>query len=103
VGLRFRAPLGSDANPALLGAIERHATTRDRATCLPFPCRNAWLLEEIAVWLTLGRIAGLAHDVLHRSDSTQNGECLAWRGNPPVVAHYFSGLETRFFAKVPPL
>lgn len=102
VGLRFRSPLGNDADHALLEAVGRCATARDRAECLPYPCRNSWVLDEVAAWLTLGRIPGLTHDVLSRSDAAQNGECLAGGANR-VAAHYFGAFESRFFETVPAL
>ena len=102
VGLCFRAPLGSDADPEFLRAVARHASEQDRRTCLAFPCRNSWLFDEIAAWLTLGRIPGLSHDELARQDVAQGDE-FARRREPPVVAHYFGGMEDRFFATVPRL
>ena len=58
-------------------------------------------MEEIALWLTLGRVAGLTHDAFERTDVIQNGEALeiGRRSDPlPIVAHYFGGWEQRFFA-----
>jgi hypothetical protein len=100
VGLRFASPLGASPDDVVATLIERSATAADQRHCFTYPSSNAWIVEEIALWLTLGRVAGLTHDVFQRAHVLQNGETLRiGRGRPhPVVAHYFSTFERQFFA-----
>lgn len=103
VGLRVGSPLGAAPDEAVMALLERNANEEDRRRSLPFPSSNAWIVEEIALWLTLGRIRGLTHDVLSRADVAQSVEFADGAGIAPIVAHYFSSGEERFFAQVQPL
>ncbi len=106
VGLRFGSPLGAQLDEAQQVLLARNSSDDDLRRSLPFPSSNAWIVEEIALWLTLGRIPGLTHDLLGRQDVAQSGEAAERararrRGRPgPTVAHYFSGGENGFFAEV---
>jgi hypothetical protein len=66
---------------------------------LPYPSANAWIVEEIALWLTLGRLPNLTHGTFAALDVAQNGEAatIAPDGARPILAHYFSGWEDAFF------
>lgn len=62
------------------------------------PTENRWLVEQVALWLTLGRVAGLTHACLSRDDAIQGDEFEsvdrdAFAG---VIAHYFSGGTPHF-------
>lgn len=105
VGLKFASPLGASPDEAVAALLERGVTAEDQRRRLAYPSSNAWIVEEIALWLTLGRIAGLTHEVFRPDHVLQNGESLAIGRSrpPPVVAHYFSGFERQFFAGVPAL
>jgi hypothetical protein len=105
VGLKFASPLGASPDEAVAALLERGVTAEDQRRRLAYPSSNAWIVEEIALWLTLGRIAGLTHEVFRPDHVLQNGESLTiGRSRPfPVVAHYFSGFERQFFAGVPAL
>jgi len=59
---------------------------------LPFPSSNVWILDQIALWLTLGHIPGLTHGHLSREHVLQGGES----GEPKVVHHYFGVDKTAF-------
>jgi len=61
---------------------------------LPYPSSSGWILEQIATWLTLGRVPGLSHDLLRRHEVVQNGEYLNSRGH--ILAHYFTAGEPQF-------
>jgi glycosyl transferase family 8 len=101
VGLRFASPLGAAVDAAVAPLLDRAVTDEDRRHRLVYPSSNAWIVEEIALWLTLGRVAGLTHDAFERTHVVQNGEALeiGRRSDPlPIVAHYFGGWEQRFFA-----
>jgi hypothetical protein len=55
---------------------------------LPFPSSNFWIVDQVALWLTLGQIPGLTHGRLSRADVTQGGE-QAGDTNSGIVYHYF--------------
>ena len=106
LGQEYASPLGAAPEPAVSSLIRRHADEKDRRSRLPFPSSNAWILDEVALWLTLGRIPGLTHEVLDRADVAQNGEAVEIaRAGPdrPILVHYYSGWEDRFFSHVAPL
>jgi hypothetical protein len=103
VGLRFASLAGAAPDSAAARLLDCGTTDEDRRGCLPYPSSNSWIVEEIALWLSLGRVAGLTHGAFRRAHVAQNGEALAigaQRGPLPVVAHYFSGLEEQFFARL---
>jgi hypothetical protein len=106
VGLRAGSPLGARLDEAQAALIARNMIEADWPARLAFPSSNAWIVEEVAFWLTLGRIPGLTHDVLGRQDVAQGGESVAAararrRGaQGPMLAHYFSGGEDDFVAEV---
>src|SRR5689334_14785740 len=59
---------------------------------LPFPSSNVWIMEQIALWLTLGHIPGLTHGHLSRDHVLQSSES----GETKVVHHYF-GMDKHAF------
>jgi hypothetical protein len=66
---------------------------------LRYPSSNWWIVDAIATWLTLGAVRGLTHDVFRRADVVQGGEYNDIEPeSPPVLVHYFSNLESEFFA-----
>jgi hypothetical protein len=67
-------------------------TPRICAAALPYPSANRWILDQVALWCTLGHIPGLRYADFARSDVCQNGELFQHdAAHPPwVVAHYFS-------------
>jgi hypothetical protein len=71
---------------------------------LPFPSGIFWLVDEIAFWLTLGRISGLTHGKFSMADVVQNGEFLIYRSYraKSVVIHYFRTNETAFLRDAEP-
>lgn len=92
-------------NPDLVGdgALTQFVRERsgggERLLALPYPSSSLWIVEEIATWLTLGRVPGLTHDVLRKSDVAQNGEFSGQAGKL-TVAHYFTSGEQDFFARL---
>jgi hypothetical protein len=73
----------------------------DKGDRLAYPSSNAWIIEEIAFWLTLGRFPSLTHQAFARDDVAQNGEVAgriaAYR---PLLAHYYTAGEAYFFHEV---
>jgi hypothetical protein len=76
------------------GAATAAATARpvDFARALPYPSANRWILDEVALWLTLGHVRGVRTADFGADDVVQNGEfanrdvrTARW-----TVCHYFS-------------
>ena len=65
---------------------------RARRRALRYPSANPWILDEVAFWLTLGRIPDIRYADFSARDVLQNGEILGRRLAQCdwVVCHYFS-------------
>jgi hypothetical protein len=95
--------LARECSSTLLHEL-RLGRKRSRDSALTYPSSNWWIVEEIAMLMTLGSIPGVTHDALHKEDAVQNGEYdNPSRSAHPVVVHYFSHFEERFFQRVPRL
>jgi hypothetical protein len=73
-------------------------TEFDRSRALAYPSGRIWIIDQIAIWLTLGRALDGPAGVFRREHVAQNGEfdeALAAPG-PLVVTHYFSVNEEAF-------
>ena len=57
------------------------------ASDLPFPSRNVWILDQVALWLTMGHVPGLTHGHLSRDHVIQGSE--DHESETKVVHHYF--------------
>ena len=66
---------------------------------LPFPSSNVWIIEQVALWLTLGHITGLTHGHLARAHVRQGDE--ADESETKVVHHYFGMDKTAFLLEQP--
>lgn len=86
-------------DPALVALVRARSGAGECRLALPYPCDNSWIMDEIAVSLTLGRIPGLAHDLLRQSDVAQGDEAVAGSGGA-IVAHYFTSREDQFIARL---
>ena len=58
---------------------------------LAYPSANRWIIDEVALWLTLGHVHNLRFEDFDRQDVIQNGEFVH---NPPaesgwILCHYF--------------
>jgi len=77
-----------------LGAAEALAlaTPEDLARALPYPSCNRWILDEVALWMTLGHVPGLRTADFDRRDVAENGEFAT--AHPAtagwVLCHYYS-------------
>lgn len=81
---------------SLPGFVLSSARSTERRLALPYPSANFWILDQVAMWLTLGRVPGLTHCRLAPEDVVQNGEYAGARGY--TVAHYYSAGEAAFDA-----
>ena len=72
----------------------------DRSRALAYPSQRIWIIDQIAIWLTLGRALDGPAGLFRREHVAQNGEfdeALAEPGSF-VVTHYFSVNEEAFLA-----
>jgi hypothetical protein len=67
----------------------------DWETAIPYPSRNPWLLDEVALWLTLGRTS-MRQGYLDSESVSQSREYVRPIGRR-VLSHYFGGQEEAFF------
>ena len=95
---------GPTTNAAIQSAVLNVMTEHDLERALPYPSQNEWILEEIALWLTLGRLPAFAQRMFGPSDVMLGPEFLSDQGpRPPIVAHYFTAHTNEFFAYTTPL
>jgi len=86
-------------------AVLDSITDLDRSRALPYPSRNDWIIEQIALWLVLGQLPSLSVGNFSPTHVAQGGEFETMiRSNPRcIVAHYFTSGEKNFFAAVSPI
>jgi len=65
---------------------------------LPFPSSNVWIIEQVALWLTLGHVPGLTHGHLSREHVRQGDEYND--SEMKVVHHYFGMDKTAYLSSV---
>ena len=84
-------------------AVLRTAGQEDISRAIPYPSSNFWILDEITLWLNLGRVGNFAQTVLDRERVMQGWESIhaVQQGRQPTVAHYFSCFQQDFFQHVP--
>lgn len=89
-------------DPRIRLAILDAITDADRSDALPYPSANDWIIEQIALWLALGKLRHLSLGTLSPELVLQGNE---FEDMPslrrPCVVHYFSGGEESFFSSVP--
>jgi hypothetical protein len=75
-----------------LAQARAHASRRDIERALPYPSSNHWILDEVALWLTLGHVPGLRTADFSAADVAENGEftnAAPGRGGW-VMCHYYT-------------
>jgi hypothetical protein len=100
---RHAVPAGKEPFDELGRAILDATTWLDRHRALPYPSDNDWIVEQIALWLTLGRARDVSQGFFEASDVAQGGETLGpalHGGADVVVGHYYSHLEDEFFRRL---
>jgi hypothetical protein len=91
---------GVHLNPAIREQVARVAGRHDFGEALPYPSSSWWIVDQIAMWLTLGAIPDFSHGLLSHYDVIQGGEFLTL-SRPPIGAilfHYFTNNEREFVA-----
>jgi hypothetical protein len=81
--------------------LRQHAAEWSRRSNDPpgtYPSSNFWILDEIALWLTLGRVQGLSHQSFEIQDVLQGNEHRLFRSYRTwtTVVHYFGVIESSF-------
>jgi hypothetical protein len=73
----------------------------DRLRALPYPSANAWIIEQIALWLALGQIPEMSQGLISPDHVVQGIEFHALcPDHQCVVAHYYSRFQAKFFSSV---
>jgi len=76
----------------LRDALDAAEAPREIDDALPYPSANEWILDQVALWLTLGHVPGLTYGDFSRREVLQNGEFLSQPVHDPdwIVCHYYS-------------
>ena len=72
--------------------FRKFVSPEDEATALQFPSGNRWIVDEVALWFTLGTIPDLKYRDFDTVDVLQGGEILSREPHSAdwIVAHYYS-------------
>jgi hypothetical protein len=102
-GREINKPAETFRDPQVWKAVMDAATDRDRVRALAYPSTNDWIIEQIALWLALGRLPHFSLGALSPTQVLQGQEfeMMLKANRPCVLAHYFTGMERSFFASVP--
>ena len=104
-GREMRKPREEARDPQVWQAVTDAITDCDRAQALPYPSANDWIIEQIALWLALGRLPQFSLGTLSPAQVLQGEqfETMLTADRRCVLVHYFTGQEKQFFALVPPI
>ena len=99
-GMDLNAPvaLKKEAIPAKIGgttSLGQPPTENDRSRVLKHPSSNPWIIDQVALWMTLGDLRPMSQGFFDRKHVAQNGEIITAleNGRGCIVAHYFSNLS----------
>ena len=75
---------------------------RAQAQALPYPSQNRWIVDQIALWLALGRIENLRFADFAPSDVWQGAEFQQMSAGAqfPILCHYYGENTGRFFDRL---
>ena len=84
--------------PGTLKSALATIAPKEFEAAIEFPSKNYWILEQIALWLTLGHIPNFSHGQFPMADVLQNGEFMIYRSykTKSVLVHYLRGNEALF-------
>jgi hypothetical protein len=71
----------------------------DWETAIPYPCGNPWLLDEVALWMTLGCTS--MRQGYFDPECVSQSEEWASPSHRRVLSHYFAAQERPFFSRFP--
>lgn len=77
-------------------------TDLDRSAALPYPSANDWIIEQIALWLALGRLPHISLGTFSPEHVSQGDEFeITLRSRRPcALAHYYTAMEREFFSSL---
>lgn len=87
----------------LAGSSVAQAAGAGSLAALPYPSSNTWLLDEVALWLSLGAIPGLQMGLFAQNEVPISNLHAVLPAEDRLVAHYFSIQEDDFFRLFPRL
>lgn len=69
---------------------------------LPYPSKNRWIVDQVALWLALGRFTSLRYDDLAPTHVWQGAEFQQMSAARPfpILCHYFGGNTMQFFDRL---
>ena len=72
--------------------FDQLADEEDVQRALFYPSANRWILDQVALWMTVGHVPGFKYEDFALGDVLQNGEILTKKPNACdwIVCHYFS-------------
>jgi hypothetical protein len=85
--------------PELADALAHDIAEAPDAPYLPFPSRNVWILDQVALWLTLGHIPKLTHGLLSPEHVVQGADEPGF-GQAKVMHHYFGTDKVAFRSEI---
>jgi hypothetical protein len=95
-GMAFNSQAKNSLWPEFSEAVTRDLLETPDVSPLPFPSGNPWILDQMALWLTLGQIPGLTHGFLAREHVAQGGE----GGDGQIVHHYFATDKVAYLSEI---
>ena len=98
---RFAAGVASNPRtrqmlwPGLAELVAQDLAEEPEESELPYPSSNLWILDQVALWLTLGQIPGLTHGFFSPDDVVQGADEPGF-GKNKIVHHYYGTDKTSF-------
>jgi hypothetical protein len=85
--------------------IEDRFRIEAEGQALSYPSRNRWIVDQVALWLALGRSMNVSVADFAPSDVWQGAEFkqISARAKRPILSHYFGENSKQFFELLQPL
>jgi hypothetical protein len=108
VSYAWRLTLGASRSPGIVLARALKKTLADlrmetQEAPIEFPGKHYWVIDGMAMSLTLGKLPGLSHGQFRMEDVPQGGEFTIYRSYKSrcTVLHYLTGNEVFLFNERP--
>lgn len=85
--------------PELADALAHDLLETSEVAELPYPSSNVWILEQVALWLTLGQIPKISQGFISPEHVIQGADEPGF-GRAKVVQHYFGTDKAAFRSRV---
>ena len=95
VGAAFDRPEVFFDDPTWGADVRAAGATYDPRLRLAYPAENIWIVDQVAMWLLLGRVPGARHEMFASHEVAQSDEYLTpdlW----PLTVHYFTAHAASF-------